>query len=120
MWISHGQESDLSVDQSGSPFLTTSGWQGMTQLCSNLQALCSEVPAAVCHLPGLTSGRLASLMVPSGLDNSCWFVGAVCMPWGLDSSRWFVLGVSLPDWSAAAILCVLIACLEDWSGAAKL
>jgi hypothetical protein len=45
-----------------------------------------EVPSAVWCFHGLTSGWLANLTVPSGLNCSCcscWFADGVCLPRGL-------------------------------------
>jgi hypothetical protein len=56
-----------------------------------------EVPAAACSFCGLTSGRLASLAVSSGLNYSC-----------LLSACW-------KDWTAAVASCLVSTCLESYT-----
>lgn len=55
-----------------------------------------EVPAAACFSSGLTSGRLVSLVVSSGLTYRCWFMPGVCLLRGLDWDCRFLCGVCLP------------------------
>jgi len=60
-----------------------------------------EVPAVACRFSGLSSGRLESLVVSSGLNYSC------------------LVSACLGDWAAAAGSCLVSACLEDWFVAAE-
>jgi hypothetical protein len=55
----------------------------------------SEVSAAAFLFSGLASDQLASLVVSSGLNYSCWFVPGVCLPRGLDSGCQFLCCICL-------------------------